>query len=429
VTAAAVERLRLSLGIAVTVQVCGLLFSIAVSSVAFAAAAGLFIALLTADPDARARRTGLEWCFAAYILAVLLSAAFARHPAESFFSARRVLLISLVYMIPAAFSRPGALRWFVLALGAASGLQSLAGIAAFLTLPMERLGVFQHYMTSAGMKMIILLLVLPVVLDRATPRRDRVILAVSLALTLFALLLTQTRGAWLAFAAGALVIGVLRHRLLLGALAVFAAAFMLLAPRSYTERVTHMFSTSERSLEQAGGTPTAAVVQSNQSRVRMWRTGWRMFLERPVTGVGEGGMYRMYRTYVPDALQDEGGHLHNTYVHILATHGAVGAVAVLSLFGVLLWGGVRQYRRLRAPSARALTLGALAAFTGFLVNGLTEYNFGDHEIVALLWTVVGVAITAAAAVRGTDTPPDAGASAPVRKKGTEEALAGGRSDT
>ena len=41
-----------------------------------------------------------------------------------------------------------------------------------------------------------------------------------------------------------------------------------------------------------------------------------------------------------------------------------------------------------------LALACLAAFLGFLVNGFAEYNFGDHEILVLLWTTVGLAVTA-----------------------------------
>jgi hypothetical protein len=37
---------------------------------------------------------------------------------------------------------------------------------------------------------------------------------------------------------------------------------------------------------------------------------------------------------------------------------------------------------------RALVAGSLAAVGGFLVAGLFEYNFGDSEVIGLLWVVM-----------------------------------------
>jgi hypothetical protein len=39
---------------------------------------------------------------------------------------------------------------------------------------------------------------------------------------------------------------------------------------------------------------------------------------------------------------------------------------------------------------RALVAGSLAAITGFLVAGLTEYSFGDSEVVMVAWTIMAV---------------------------------------
>jgi len=36
--------------------------------------------------------------------------------------------------------------------------------------------------------------------------------------------------------------------------------------------------------------------------------------------------------------------------------------------------------------------GSLAAVTGFLVAGLSEYNFGDSEVVMLAWAVVALGV-------------------------------------
>jgi hypothetical protein len=39
---------------------------------------------------------------------------------------------------------------------------------------------------------------------------------------------------------------------------------------------------------------------------------------------------------------------------------------------------------------RALVAGSVAAVTGFLVAGLSEYNFGDSEVVMVAWAVMAL---------------------------------------
>ena len=61
---------------------------------------------------------------------------------------------------------------------------------------------------------------------------------------------------------------------------------------------------------------------------------------------------------------------------------------------------------LRAPSVEAgLRLGALSGLAGFAVAGLFEWNFGDEELLFLLFTVLGLAWSA----RRWDAPEDAAA--------------------
>ncbi len=392
---AVIRTSRRVLGVSVAVMIAGILFSMALSSIAFAVAGAAFLLLAMLEPRAVLRPSGIDPYLLVWIAAVLVMVVSAAYPASALNSARRILLILVVFFIPAAYPSSGSLRRFLLVLAIAAGLHSLSAIVYHVWSGAERLGVFQHYMTGGGLRMILLLLFLPLLLDRATPRKERSILAGAVTLMLVALVLTMTRSSWLGFAVGAALIAVLRYRLLIPALVVALLLVFLVAPRQYRERLSLMFTTQTTELR--GETGGEAVVQSNQSRMRMWKTGWRMFLDHPVVGVGDGEMYAMYREYVPDAIKDEGGHLHNTYIHVLATHGAIGLAALLALFGAIAWREWRIARRERANEIGALALGALAAFVGFLVNGMAEYNFGDHEIVLLIWMTVGLVNAAAAA--------------------------------
>ncbi len=400
----AIEYSRRGLAVSLTVMTAGILFSIALSSIAFAFAGAAFLLLAVFAPCSALKPSGIDRFILAWIAAVLIMTVFATYPASALTGAKRLLLILTVFFLPVAFPDSRALRRFLMVMAIAAALQSLLGIVHQVIGNEERLGLFQHYMTGGGLRMIMLLLFLPLLLDRNTPRRERAVIAVAVALMLVALVLTMTRSSWLGFAAGAVLIGALRYRMLIPALAVVLVLVFLIAPRQYRERLSLMFTTQKTELQ--GETGGEAVVQSNQSRMRMWRTGWRMFVEHPVAGVGDGEMYTMYREYVPDAIKDEGGHLHNTYIHVLATHGIIGFIAMLALFGAIAWREWRIIRREKGTATGAVALGALAAFAGFLVNGMAEYNFGDHEIVLLLWMTFGLVNAAVAAGfqwTGTDT--------------------------
>ena len=41
-------------------------------------------------------------------------------------------------------------------------------------------------------------------------------------------------------------------------------------------------------------------------------------------------------------------------------------------------------------AAMALVAGSLAAITGFLIAGLSEYNFGDSEVVMVAWALMAL---------------------------------------
>jgi O-antigen ligase len=83
-------------------------------------------------------------------------------------------------------------------------------------------------------------------------------------------------------------------------------------------------------------------------------------------------------------------------VQIAATMGIVGLVAFVALYVALLRCAASGLRpMLRSPSLEAgLRVGVLSGLIGFLVAGLFEWNFGDEELLYLLFTLAGLAWSA-----------------------------------
>src|SRR5262249_55214237 len=131
-----------------------------------------------------------------------------------------------------------------------------------------------------------------------------------------------------------------------------------------------------------------------RERVLMWRSGLAMAQDHPVLGVGPGGVKREYSRYAsPDALQQRRGRpLPDTPLQILVERGVLGLGAWLAIFIVFFVRSAAILRRLPpgAQRERALITGSIAALVGFLVGGLTEYNFGDSEVVMIAYVVMAV---------------------------------------
>ncbi len=132
---------------------------------------------------------------------------------------------------------------------------------------------------------------------------------------------------------------------------------------------------------------------SNASRIALWRAGWKIFLDHPLFGVGDIDLAKLFRQYKRPYDKEIQGHMHNNYVHILVILGAVGFLIFCFLMikiGAVFISNYREQKDI--PFAGSFQLGAIGVFASFLASGLTEWNFGDHEIITMLWFVLGMSL-------------------------------------
>ncbi len=130
---------------------------------------------------------------------------------------------------------------------------------------------------------------------------------------------------------------------------------------------------------------------SNYTRFALWRAGWKMFKDHPLFGVGDIDLREYYIKYKRPFDKEIQGHMHNNFVHVLVTLGAFGFLAVIFLFLKIVIIEWKVYKeRINLPFVASYALGALGCFAAFLFSGLTEMNFGDHEIITLVWFTFGL---------------------------------------
>ncbi|HTX18648.1 MAG TPA: O-antigen ligase family protein [Bacteroidota bacterium] len=360
------------------IQVTVISVSVAGASIAFGLSLGLLAYWCLRERSWPFAKSPYDYYFLAYAAVELLTAATAIYPAEAFVNAKRLFLIANVYMVVLALStRERVLNTLLLLFGTV-GLLSIVEISYYFLAHEGRLSVFQHYMTTGGIKMIVCLLALPFLIHKETPSVFRRWVALLSVPTLVALILTNTRSSWVGFVAAVSVLSYLKNRMLFLGLVGFVVLFFLFAPASQVNRAKSIIDPND---------------VTNHTRLVMWSTGLKIFADHPILGIGDSDVHKVYVQYKSPDDQEPGGHLHNVFVMLLVTLGSVGFTVVCSLFVKIL---VTEHGVFRALSgdwlAGSTALGALAAFIGFLVNGFFEWNFGDHEIMVLIWFSVGLAL-------------------------------------
>ena len=369
-----------ALGVLLGIAVIAVNFSVAVSSIAMGSGIVLLAGVLVFSRGKGIRATPLDLFFLAYLVAEILATLFSADPGASLFNMKRFFQISIFYLTILAFDSEAKLKRLIMVLIAVAAV--VATVEAFSLTKVggtfARVSMFQYFLTEGGIKMLSLLMVLPFLVHPGTPRPWRIWAAVCAVPLFIVLILTQTRSAWLGFIAGAVVIGVMKNKKLILALLVVAVLFFLFAPADFRARAASIVD------------PT---MTSNLTRIHMITTGWRMFLDHPFFGLGDIDLKVYYVKYIVPIDEAEGGHLHNNVMTLLVTIGGIGLLAAGSLFVKIF---LEELRSVRETSADwflgRISLGAFASYLAFHVNGLFEWNFGDHEIAVLLWFTVGLAI-------------------------------------
>ncbi|MCX8056905.1 MAG: O-antigen ligase family protein [Ignavibacteria bacterium] len=133
---------------------------------------------------------------------------------------------------------------------------------------------------------------------------------------------------------------------------------------------------------------------SNVERLNQIKVAFRIFKEHPFFGVGNIDFNETYKKYREPFDKYTYGHLHNNYTHILATLGIFGFIIFILLLIKIFFIHIETIKLSQNKNFyNVLAKGLFSAFIGICVSGFFEYNFGDHEIVTMLWFTVGMSLT------------------------------------
>lgn len=239
-----------------------------------------------------------------------------------------------------------------------------------------------------------LVILLPLVLGpllfswKRMPLWELVLLLAVGVISTIVLVLTQSRGAWLAFLAAVGVLFMLRWRWSV-LLFLFAAVALGLV----------VFLDDSRTLlnELVGG----GELVSLEGRLEVWSRAIYLVEDFSITGAGMGSYMPVVDLLYPFFLFSPGTieHAHNLFLQLAVDLGIPGLVAWLAVLGGVVAGTVNAYTRSRLasdPAGSGITAGLLGCLVALVVHGLTDaVTWGMVRPAPLVWVTWGFAAACA----------------------------------
>ena len=229
-------------------------------------------------------------------------------------------------------------------------------------------GPLGHWLTFSGVQLLVFCVAIPATVIFARKWIGAVLISG------IAIVLNNTRGAWLGALAGfAFIAWALPRRMIVMALIAMVVVGGAASPIIYRRIVMSL----------------DPKLQTNYARQIYWAAGLKMIQAHPLFGVGPERIHDEFPNYNTGRPVDYYGHLHNNFVQIAAERGLL-SLAAFVWFLVELYRSLLQRLRDSEDDTRWAILGSIAALTGFVVAGITEYNFGDSEVFVLLLFLVSI---------------------------------------
>jgi O-antigen ligase len=206
----------------------------------------------------------------------------------------------------------------------------------------------------------------------------RVFLGYAVLVMLGGVIVTLSRGAWLATSVSLLgFLGILifqrGYRLpALLALVSLVVVALFIVPHSFSLKLRIRRLVTDR-----GNV-------DDSMRFALWRPAFHMWQDHPWWGVGPGHFDARFRNYRPEGVQRSPDRAHNDYLNTLADWGLAGTVLVASAWLLLGIGLVNSWRSIRLSSGDlgkrsgsnkfAFVIGAGLGLVAILVHSWVDFN-------------------------------------------------------
>jgi O-antigen ligase len=325
-----------------------------------------------------------------YLLWGLIASAFARAPMMALRANRKIFLYAILLLTPAIVRKGKEHIAIFHAIFAMAAIAALDGLIQYAMQPQRDLlnrisGSMSIWMTYAGL----LMLALVVLAGYSLGRRKIELWSCLLGLMMvIALILSETRNAWIGSTAGVMTVFLMRKPRALFLLLPLLVGLFLISPEGIRQRVRSTLDPND---------------DNTRNRIELVGTALRLIRDNPWLGVGpenvatEALRYRGTNEF-PDFMYQ---HMHNNFLQVASERGIPGLLLWLWFMGRLGWDSATVYRQNRGNSvsgaesefAILVSCIAMGALVSLLVAGLAEWNFNDSEVLILFMFLVAAPYT------------------------------------
>ncbi len=321
------------------------------------------------------QRTPLDVPIILFVTAAFLSSFWGVNVKTSLIGFRTYGLILIIYLILNNVRESGRAKILVWSLISGALVLSICTVSdRFWRLASGENPVLAGSMSEAGQLLIVIGITSGLLLYQKG-RKARIFLIAALLIMILAEILNFKRGSWAALIFVFTVQGWIRCKKIIPVIIVAAALLFLFQP--VRER---LFELKNEFSPLRGG------------RLAMWETVPAILREHPM-GIGidnTGSVMYKYNS----SIESGHSHIHNTPLQILVEMGPVGLIAFTWWMAVFLKISYTTFRNIKNENVyeKSLMLGIFSAFTGFLINGMVEFNFGDSEVVMIIYILMGMTL-------------------------------------
>ena len=232
-------------------------------------------------------------------------------------------------------------------------------------------GTLSIYITYAGLLIMTSTMAVSYLLNNTGEKRW---VALALGLMVISLLFSLSRGAWVGFSVAVLFLLLIRKPIIILALPFLAALLYFVSPDAVQVRFQSLVNFQDVTF---------------QNRLDMWKVGWDIFKQHPISGCGFyclGTLAPNYPEYQDIIL----GHIHNNLLQVAINTGLIGVVTWVSIWISYFVRVAKEYQMQANNKDRWVILGSVAGVLAFLTSGLFECNFYDSEVILLCYFIMAL---------------------------------------
>lgn len=206
------------------------------------------------------------------------------------------------------------------------------------------------------------------------------------------IMVTFSRGAYVAFAAAGMAACWFRHKMLFLA-AILLGVGMLINPIFLPSGIRYRMSSLVVDPAATGAIDLEQNLEGSSSmRLRIWKGAIQMIKDHPMWGVGYGAFPEFIAHYAEGniGLRDA----HNSYLLVAAEMGLPTLIVFLLILAMIWHYTYWLYRHSADRAMRAIALGFLSGLTGLLVANMFGSRMDSQEVSSYFWMLCGLVMRA-----------------------------------